>query len=275
MKHFAVFGNPIKQSKSPFTHQLFSQQTGIALKYSSLLAPTDAFELVATAFFAGGGAGANVTHPFKGDAYNMSRQLTERARRAGAVNTLKMQENGELLGDNTDGVGLLDDLKRLSMLKPGGRILLLGAGGAVRGVLQPLLHTGCTIVIANRTLERAQQLAARFADLGPMDVKSFSALDNECFDLIINATSTGLKGDVPAIPASIITAGTCCYDMTYTSEGKTPFLQWAKQQGAEHIADGVGMLVAQAAHSFALWNGVLPEVEPVLLQVRKMMGTAA
>ncbi|EFE21368.1 shikimate dehydrogenase [Edwardsiella tarda ATCC 23685] len=267
MQRFAVFGHPIGHSKSPRIHHLFAQQTGIALHYEAMLAPLEDFPAFVQAFFRQGGRGANVTTPFKEQAWHMADQLTDRARQAGAVNTLSWQ-NGILLGDNTDGVGLVSDLTRLAMLASGRRILLLGAGGAARGVILPLLQQQCRIVLANRTPARAQALAAAFQTQGVIEALPYSMLVEREFDLIINATASGLQGEVPPIPASVIRAECACYDMFYQSS-LTPFLAWARQQGACQVADGFGMLVAQAAHAFQLWHGVLPEMEPVLAQLRQ------
>lgn len=267
MQRFAVFGHPIGHSKSPRIHHLFAQQTGIALHYEAMLAPLEDFPAFAQRFFLQGGRGANVTTPFKEQAWRMADQLTERARQAGAVNTLSWQ-NGILLGDNTDGIGLVSDLTRLAMLAPGKRVLLLGAGGAARGVILPLLQQQCQIVLTNRTLTRAQALAAAFQAQGMIEALPYSRLAEREFDLIINATASGLQGAIPPLPVSLIRAECACYDMFYQAT-LTPFLAWARQQGAYQLADGFGMLVAQAAHSFQLWHGVLPQLAPVLAQLRQ------
>ncbi len=268
MEQFAVFGNPINHSRSPRIHQLFAEQTGISLSYKTILAPLDSFEETVSHFFNKGGSGANVTTPFKERAFAMSAQVTERAALGGAVNTLKRRDDGSLLGDNTDGLGLVSDLQRVQMILPDMNILLLGAGGAARGVLQPLLNLGCHITVTNRTLSRATQLAEIFGQHGTVDVCAASDLAGKQFDLIINATSSGIQGNIPEIPASLITVNTRCYDMFYQPT-LTPFLQWAKQLGATHLVDGLGMLVGQAAHAFFLWHGVMPDIEPVLKQLRK------
>lgn len=186
----------------------------------------------------------------------------------GAVNTLMRLEDGRLLGDNTDGVGLLSDLERLSFIRPGLRILLIGAGGASRGVLLPLLSLDCAVTITNRTVSRAEELAKLFAHTGSIQALSMDELEGHEFDLIINATSSGISGDIPAIPSSLIHPGIYCYDMFY-QKGKTPFLAWCEQRGSKRNADGLGMLVAQAAHAFLLWHGVLPDVEPVIKQLQE------
>lgn len=268
MEQFAVFGNPISHSRSPQIHALFAEQMGIEHKYTAIEAPLDIFENVLRAFFASGAKGANITMPFKNRAYLEAHILTERARLVGVVNTLKLLDDGQLLGDNTDGLGLLTDLERLKFIQPQDRILLVGAGGAARGVVLPLLSFGCKIVVTNRTFSRAEQLAKIFKEFRKIHVLPMDSLREETFDLIINATSSGIYGEVPALPASIINNKTCCYDMFYESEN-TPFLTWALQHGVTRYADGLGMLVGQAAHAFKLWHGVMPEVNPVLTQLNK------
>lgn len=265
---YAVFGNPIAHSKSPFIHQQFAQQLKINHVYGRVLAPIDNFVNTLNAFFAEGGKGANVTVPFKEEAFARADELTERASLAGAVNTVKRLEDGRLLGDNTDGIGLLSDLERLSFIHPGARILLIGAGGAARGVLLPLLSMDCAVTIVNRTASRAEELAQVFSHTGSVQAVGMDELENYEFDLIVNATSSGISGDVPAIPASLIHASICCYDMFY-QKGSTPFLAWCVQQGAKRYADGLGMLVGQAAHAVLLWHGVLPEIEPVITKLQQ------
>jgi len=268
MSSFAVFGNPVSHSKSPRIHALFAQQTGIAHLYGTVLAPHDEFEKTLHNFFNGGAKGANITVPFKERAYAESDELSERAALSGAVNTLKKLDDGRILGDNTDGIGMISDLQRLDMLKTGDRVLLVGAGGAARGVILPLLDNGCSVTVTNRTFERAQHLQTLFADKGAIAAVALDALSGLEFDLIINATASGISGDVPALPVSVISAATRVYDMFYQA-GETPFIQWAKQQGASQTADGLGMLVGQAAHAFYLWHGVMPEIEPVLRQLKQ------
>lgn len=268
---YAVFGNPIAHSKSPQIHRLFAQQTGQDLTYETILAPLDDFTSVAKDFFQQG-QGANITVPFKEDAYRLADQLTERARLAGAVNTLKRQADGSLLGDNTDGAGLVNDLSNNAGISLTGlNILLLGAGGAVRGVLEPLLaQQPARLVIANRTEEKAAHLASLFADFGLVEVSHFEALQTP-FDLIINGTSASLSGAVPPIPVLCVQAGhTLCYDMMYSKE-PTAFNQWALECGAARALDGLGMLVEQAAESFALWRGVRPETQSVLSLLREQV----
>jgi shikimate dehydrogenase len=267
MEKFAVFGNPISHSKSPRIHALFAAQTGIEHPYGTVLAPLDDFEKTLQMFIRAGGQGANVTVPFKENAYEVATELSERAALAGAVNTLKVLPEGGLLGDNTDGIGLLTDLERQGLIQSKDRILLVGAGGAARGVILPLLSFGCEVVITNRTFSRAQTLAQVFQHLGEISALPLDQLDQQQFDLVINATASGISGEIPALPAGTINAHTRCYDMFY-QQGLTPFLAWAQQQGATEYADGLGMLVGQAAHAFQLWHGVMPEIEPVLRQLR-------
>ena len=255
METYAVFGNPIAHSKSPWIHQQFAEQLQIDHPYGRVLAPVDAFIPTLEAFFAAGGKGANVTVPFKEEAFERADELTERASLAGAVNTLKRLEDGRLLGDNTDGIGLLSDLERLSFIKPGFRVLLIGAGGASRGVLLPLLSLDCSV-------------AALFAHTGSVSAVALDDLAEREFDLVINATSSGISGEIPAIPASLVSAHMYFYDMFY-QKGKTPFLNWCEQHGAKQLADGLGMLVGQAAHAVLLWHGVLPAVEPVIEKLKQ------
>jgi shikimate dehydrogenase len=268
MSSFAVFGNPISHSKSPRIHALFAEQTGIAQHYGTVLAPNETFEATLRDFFASGAKGANITVPFKERAYAASDELTERAALSGAVNTLKKLDDGRILGDNTDGIGMLSDLQRLGMIAHGDRVLLVGAGGAARGVILPLLAYGCRLVVTNRTFERAQHLQGIFAAKGDISALPLNELDDQSFDLIINATASGIKGEVPALPATVVNAHTRVYDMFYQA-GPTPFIAWAKQQGAGQTADGLGMLVGQAAHAFNLWHGVMPEIAPVLAQLKQ------
>jgi shikimate dehydrogenase len=271
MDRYGVFGNPIGHSKSPLIHGLFAAQTGEPLSYETLLAPLEDFPEFARSFFAAG-LGANVTVPFKEQAFALADSLTPRARRAGAVNTLKKLDDGSLLGDNTDGAGLVRDLTvNAGVTLKGQRILLLGAGGAVRGVLEPLLaEQPAALVIANRTVAKAEQLAREFADLGPVVASGFDWIDAPV-DLIINGTSASLAGELPPIAASLIEPGhTLCYDMMYAKE-PTAFNRWAFDHGAARCLDGLGMLVEQAAEAFQLWRGVRPDSAPVLAELRRRL----
>ena len=267
---YAVFGNPIAHSKSPEIHRQFAEQTKQDLSYSKQLVAEDGFEAAANAFFADGGKGLNITVPFKQDAYSYVSRTTPRARRAGAVNTLSMQADGTVLGDTTDGVGLVNDiLHNLGWQIRHKKVLILGAGGAVRGVLEPLLEQQPQhVVIANRTVDKALQLSKGFAELGYLLGCGYDMLGEQQFDLIINGTSAGLQGDLPPLPNSLINseAATVCYDMLYGAE-PTPFMQWATERGAQ-VSDGLGMLVGQAAESFALWRDVRPETASVIANLR-------
>jgi shikimate dehydrogenase len=268
---YGVFGNPIGHSKSPLIHGMFAAQTGEQLSYEALLAPLDDFAGYARAFFATG-RGGNVTVPFKEEAYRLADKLSERARRAGAVNTLKKLDDGRLLGDNTDGAGLVRDLTVNAGLDLADkRILLLGAGGAVRGVLEPLLAEGPqSLTIANRTVEKAEQLAREFADLGPVAAAGFDWL-SEPVDLIINGTSASLAGELPPLDPSLIQPGhTVCYDMMYGKQA-TAFNRWAAEHGAARCIDGLGMLVEQAAEAFFVWRGVRPQSAAVLAELRSQL----
>jgi len=270
MDRYGVFGNPIAHSKSPQIHRMFAEQTGQALSYEALLAPLDDFVGFARAFFVEG-LGGNVTVPFKEEAFRLADTLTARAQRAGAVNTLKKLDDGRLLGDNTDGAGLVRDLvANAAFALTEKRILILGAGGAVRGILEPFLaERPAELLIANRTLAKAEALAEAFADLGPLRACGFD-YTGEPFDLIVNGTSASLAGDVPPIDPLLIRPGhTLCYDMMYGAR-PTAFNQWAADHGAV-TRDGLGMLVEQAAEAFFLWRGVRPQAEPVLQALRRQL----
>ena len=272
---YAVFGNPIAHSQSPDIHRQFAEQTGQDLSYSKQLVAEDGFEAAANAFFASGGKGLNITVPFKQDAYAYVARTTPRARRAGAVNTLSLEADGTILGDTTDGVGLVSDIvNNLGWEIRHKRVLVLGAGGAVRGALEPLLEQQPQhIVIANRTVDKALQLSKGFAEFGYLLGCGFDMLGEQQFDLIINGTSAGLQGELPPLPDSLIDASgtTACYDMLYGAE-PTPFIQWAAQRGAQ-VSDGLGMLVGQAAESFALWRGVRPETAPLIANLRDQLSS--
>jgi len=269
---YCVFGNPIAQSKSPDIHRQFAEQTGETIEYTKQLVDVDGFEKAASTFFDSGGCGLNITVPFKLDAYQFADELTERAKNAGAVNTLKRLDDGKILGDNTDGQGLVSDIiENLGWVLAGQRVLVLGAGGAVRGVLQPLLEQKPkTVTIANRTLAKAEGLASEFSNYGKISACEFSDLSDQQFDLVINATSAGLSGELPPLPDGLLNETACCYDMIYGAE-PTVFLLWAKAQKAAQVADGIGMLVGQAAESFRVWRGVLPLVAPVIDAQRALL----
>ena len=270
---YAVFGNPIKQSKSPVIHSAFAAQCGHHIQYRAVRVELGQFAAAAKRFFGAGGCGLNVTVPFKQEAFEYADSLSRRAERAGAVNTLTRQDDGSIHGDNTDGVGLVRDMvANHGWSVQGARVLIIGAGGAVRGVLEPLmLERPREVVIANRTAARAEGLAEEFNDL-PCDIEGggYSLWENRQFDLIINASSAGLQGDMPELPASLLTERSCCYDLVYGAE-PTVFMRWAAQQAAWAVADGLGMLVEQAAESFYRWRRVRPETGPVIQQLRDML----
>ena len=262
--HYAVFGNPIGHSKSPIIQTAFARQTGQDMSYKSILAPLDGFDDAVDAFIAAGGRGANVTVPFKQEAFQLVTRLTPRAELAGAANTL-IFDGDEIIGDNTDGVGLLRDITiNLGDPVAGKRVLLLGAGGASRGVVGPLLDAGITaLTIANRTVSRAKLVAEHFAHLGPVVGCGYDELAGQSFDIVVNATSASLSGSMPALPEGIFAPGSLAYKMMY-GMGDTPFRIFAREQGAAVISEGLGMLVEQAAESFFVWRGVRPEVRPVM-----------
>jgi shikimate dehydrogenase len=263
---YAVIGNPIAHSKSPLIHTEFSRQTGQDIRYEAMLTPVDEFAATVSSFRSRGGKGANVTVPFKLEACEISSRLTQRAHAAQAVNTLVFKTDG-ITGDNTDGAGLVCDIVvNLKFLLKAKRVLLMGAGGAARGVVLPLLeHEPRILAIANRTKQKAYELQQQFSRYGYGNIvpADYADLAGEKFDLVINATSASLRGELPALPANIFAAGSLAYDMMY-GNGRTPFLQYAKQQGVARLADGIGMLVEQAAESFFLWRGIRPKTAPVI-----------
>lgn len=262
---FALIGHPIGHSWSPFIHGLFAKQTDKNMSYRLLDVEPDKFRTAALQFFLEGGRGMNATVPHKQAAAELVNILTPRAERANAVNTLCLQEDDQLLGDNTDGAGLMIDLQEhLSLKLKGMRCLILGAGGATRGILAPLAETApATVVIANRTPERAVELAEEFSDLAFFTGCGFDEIEEDPFDLIINATSASLQGVFPPIPSGALNKDTVCYDMAY-GKGDTSFTRWARERGAERAVKGWGMLVEQAAEAFKLWYGVRPDTKPVL-----------
>jgi shikimate dehydrogenase len=268
---YAVVGHPVAHSKSPVIHRCFARQTAQYLDYIRIDIPTGDFAERLRDFHRRGGRGVNITLPYKLEAYEFADRVTERARSAGAVNTLAWQADGSVLGDNTDGAGLVADLeKNLGVTVAGQRILLLGAGGAARGALGPLLERApSALVIANRTTEKAVELAERFRTAGAVAASAFEDLGG-LFDVIINATSASLAGEVPPVPPTVIGTDTVCYDMMY-QKGRTTFLEWAAGCGAGLLADGAGMMVEQAAESFQLWRGVRPDTGPALAEIRALL----
>lgn len=266
---YFVIGNPVEHSKSPDIHRLFAEQTGQSMYYGKFLAPIGGFGEAVAALIDEGIRGANVTVPFKEDAFVFCSNRTDRADRAHAVNTLVVNEDGKCLGDNTDGVGMLTDLIHNHHVELAGKeILILGAGGAVRGVLEPLLdqRPHC-LVIANRTPEKARALADDFHALGDVTGGGYDTLSDRRFDIIINGTSAGLQGETPPIPHSALREGGITYDMLYGRE-PTPFVRWGQAAGASQALDGLGMLVEQAAVSFYLWRARRPDTRAVIEHMR-------
>jgi shikimate dehydrogenase len=262
---FVLFGHPVSHSWSPFIHGMFARQFDHVVDYKVQdVAPGD-FRHAVINFFVGGGGGANVTLPHKPAAAEIVNDLSARAERARAVNTIVRRSATELYGENTDGVGLVTDLVRnLGVTVGGSRLLILGAGGATRGVLAPLLEQEPREVrIANRTPERAKQLAEEFADLGEISASGFDAVEDRPWDIVINATAASLAGEVPELPERCVGRDTVCYDMAY-GRGDTTFMRWAAARGSQRAYKGWGMLVEQAAESYLLWHGVRPETKPVM-----------
>ncbi len=267
---YAVMGNPIAHSKSPAIHTLFAEQTGQSLVYSAIHVDIEGFRQAVGNFMASGGKGLNITVPFKQEAWQLVDYRSERAERAGAVNTIKREADDRLYGDNTDGVGLVNDLTvNHGIVLEHKRILLMGAGGAARGVLIPLLQQQPqTLFVANRTPERAKDLADDFADAGSIQGGGYEAISDMQFDVVINATAASLQGELPPLPDTLLADRASCYDMMYSAK-PTPFMQWASEHGAGNVMDGLGMLVEQAAESFYLWRGVKPETAPVIEKLRQ------
>jgi len=269
-------GNPIGHSKSPRIHALFAAQTNQLLQYTAILVEPGNFPAAVEKFQLQGGKGLNITVPFKQDAWSIANRCSVRAQRAGAANTLVMEDDGSLFGDNTDGIGLIRDLvNNLGATIKGRRVVLLGAGGAARGIVEPLLgQRPKLLVVANRTAEKAIDLARDFCDLGIIEGSDFSALQNQKFNVVINATAAGLTGATPALPSGMLANKAWCYDLMY-GDRSTPFVRWAKQQGATHAVDGLGMLVEQAAESFFVWRNVRPDTAKVIATLNEERGQAA
>lgn len=262
---YGVVGHPVAHSLSPFIHAMFARQTGQSMSYRLFdFAPEELDQRIA-AFFAEGGHGLNITLPYKVTALTRANELTPRAQQAGSVNTLAMRKDGTILGDNTDGVGLTQDLcVNQHVVVTQRRVLIIGAGGAVRGVLAPLLAlTPEVVVIANRTADRAKALAGAFTQMGNVQGVGFRYIAGGPYDLVINATSASLTGEIPDVPLAVIGPDTFCYDMAY-GKGDTAFVRWCVELGCRAAASGWGMLVEQAAESFRLWRGVRPLTGPVL-----------
>ncbi len=267
---YAVLGNPVAHSLSPQIHARFAAATGQAIDYVALELPRDDFAAALRALVRDGLAGANVTVPFKQEAWALCDTRSDRAEIAGAVNTLVFGDGGAIAGDNTDGIGLVCDLRdNLGVEIARRRILVLGAGGAVRGVLGPIFdEEPAEVVIANRTLARARTLAENFAETGQIRVLAYKELREEPFDLVINGTAAGLADEVPPVPPAVIGNATVCYDMMYNTQQATAFVDWARRHEAGAAYDGLGMLVEQAAEAFRVWRGVRPETGPVIAALR-------
>lgn len=266
---YGVMGYPVSHSRSPVIHRLFASQTGQELQYELLQVAPDKLETAVRQFQRTGGKGLNMTVPHKAAAVKLCDYLSERAATAGAVNTLSFCE-GEIRGDNTDGIGLLRDLAvNQGLTLEGARILILGAGGATRGIVEPLLEMQpAELRIANRTIEKAEHIAEDFSHVGPVSTCRFDLLPVEGpYDLVINATSADLHGDTPPYPSAAVSSETFCYDLSYGLK-PTPFSEWARQQGASKSVMGWGMLVEQAAESFHIWRRVRPDTAPVLKQMK-------
>jgi shikimate dehydrogenase len=273
LDQYGVFGHPVSHSLSPFIHAMFARDTGQEMSYRPYDVPAEEFVGRVRDFFAAGGRGLNVTLPHKIAAVEVAHELTGRAAHAAAVNTLALQGEG-IVGDNTDGVGLVHDLcDNLGLVITHRRLLILGAGGATRGILAPILGLAPSIVmIANRTVERAEALAAAFSDLGTTQGVGFEFVGDTPFDLVINATSASLSGDIPPIPAGALGPETVCYDLAY-GRSATAFVRWAERSGCARALQGLGMLVEQAAESFRMWRGVRPATQAVLAALKERTGS--
>lgn len=261
---YAVFGHPIKHSKSPKIHKLFAEQTGQPLSYEAFDVPAEGFEYEVIRFFDEGGKGLNCTVPLKELAWQFAGNKSRRAEQSKAVNTLALQADGTILGDNTDGIGLVTDLTRHhAVTLAGAGILILGAGGATRGILGPILEQKPkTLMIANRTVGKAVELAGEFSGAGVSGC-GFNDLGKTRFDLIINATSASLSNELPPLPDGLLADNGVCYDLAYSNQ-PTAFVHWGRQQNARKSLDGLGMLVEQAAEAFFIWRNVRPDTKPVL-----------
>ncbi|QFQ32296.1 shikimate dehydrogenase [Buchnera aphidicola] len=261
--NYALFGNPVNHSRSPEIHDFFSKQTGILHIYEAINVPLDRFSLLVSDFFKNNISGANVTSPFKKEAYFFSDKLSERAQIAKSVNTLKKVDNQYVLGDNTDGIGLLSDLKRLKFIKKNFSVLILGAGGAVQGVLLSILSMGCSVYILNRTDLNALNLVNQFKKYGNIKIFKTNSFKKKYFDLVINGLSRNIQYENIFIPLNLFSSKTFFYDMNYGSD-KTSFLNWCKKINAKYVSDGIGMLVFQAAHSFLEWHGIFPKIDYII-----------
>lgn len=273
-KNFAVFGNPIKHSLSPLIHKIFAKQLKLKLSYKKIFVPINKFNFFIEKFFFNGGYGANITLPFKKQAYFISNKLTDRAKLTGVVNTLKYDSNKNfLLGDNTDGIGLVEDLINLKIFNKKNikkNILIIGSGGAAKGIILSLLPYCSSITLTNKTFSHAINLSLFFRKYKKIFVLPFDKKNKKDFDLIINATSGSALGEKLILPEKIlINEKTHCYDMFYMLHKKTPFLKWCKNKGSKNLYDGLGMLVGQAAHAFFFWHNVFPNIIPIINILKK------
>jgi len=269
-KRLAVFGHPVRHSKSPVIHQQFAKQFNHAIEYTAIDVDPGGFAQAVEQFRVGGALGCNVTVPFKLEAYYLADNKSERAELAEACNTLKFEKDGRTFGDNTDGAGIVHDIERnLNVSLKGKRMLVMGAGGAVRGVLGPLLkHGPQQLVIVNRTVSKARDLAAAFSEHGKLEGIGYDELRGRHFDIVINGTAASLKGEVPPLPETLFTREALAYDMMYGDKA-TPFMEWAHLHGANQVVDGLGMLVEQAAESYFVWMNVRPQTQPVIAMLRR------
>ena len=269
--NYAVLGNPVKHSKSPQIHLLFAEEMGITLEYNAIEVPNDELSTYVNLFSSQGGKGLNITVPFKENAYKLCTEITSRALESGSVNTIKFDTETNIIGDTTDGEGFINDLrKNYGINLQNESILILGAGGTVKSIIERLVSEEIkNVVIVNRTLSRAEELEKKFKN--KIDIKSFSyeTLPNDIFDVIINGTSLSLSSEVPPISRNIINKNTFCYDLMYSSD-KTVFIKWAIENGALRAADGLGMLVEQAAESFFIWHGVKPNTAKVIEALKNL-----
>ena len=268
--NYAVMGSPVAHSKSPQIHTAFAEQTKQDIFYQAIQVDDGRFKAAIKDFQTQGGKGLNITVPYKGDAWEFSEARSSRAERALAVNTISFDNAGKIIGDNTDGIGLVRDLTiNQDIAIKDKDILILGAGGAVRGILDPLFdeYPG-RVVIANRTVSRAEKLADIFSDRGDISACGLDGLAGSSFDIVINGTSASLQGEVPSLPEALLNDNACCYDMMYSSID-TPFVSWAKAHGASKASDGLGMLVEQAAESFFIWRGVRPDTSNIIQLMRE------
>jgi shikimate dehydrogenase len=269
-QRYAVMGNPVAHSRSPEIHQLFARQFSHRIEYLAIQVDPGGFRQAVEQFRAAGGSGLNVTVPFKVEAFRLADHLSDRAALAGAVNTLKFETDGGIFGDNTDGIGLVHDIElNLGIALKDKHVLILGAGGAVRGVLGPVLkHHPANVVIANRTVARARDVAETFREHGTIEVCTFENLRGKHFDIVVNGTSSGLQDELPPLPETLYARGALAYDMMY-GDRPSPFLEWSLLHDAARATDGLGMLVEQAAESYFVWRGVRPDTKPVIAALRK------